>query len=193
MVVSEQRYRPFGQPRLDDSGSPTDLGFTGQRELSGAGLGDFNARWFDVSLGMFGSADTWIPNPHEPQSLNRYGYVLNNPLRYTDPTGRRACEGSQGECWYEDMPVQGYASSPAVNTTTATSTSSSQTVQRRNDAVQTPADGTGAVVASDGACDELGADFRCGTVIASASLYGPPWMDVEDSDPREAWITERGA
>src|SRR3989304_9771502 len=91
------------------------------------------------------------------------------------------------------MPGQGYAPSPADNTTTATSTSSRQTVQRRNDAVQTPADGTGAVVASDGACDELGADFRCGTVIASASLYGPPWMDVEDSDPREAWITETGA
>ena len=41
---------------------------------------------------MFGSADTWIANPYDPQSLNRYGYVLNNPLRYSDPTGRRACE-----------------------------------------------------------------------------------------------------
>ena len=28
-----------------------------------------------------------MPNPGDPQSLNRYSYTLNNPLRYTDPTG----------------------------------------------------------------------------------------------------------
>ena len=29
-----------------------------------------------------------MPDPANPQSLNRYAYVLNNPLRYTDPSGR---------------------------------------------------------------------------------------------------------
>jgi len=38
------------------------------------------------------SPDSLIPDPFSPQSLNRYGYVLNNPLRYTDPTGHRACD-----------------------------------------------------------------------------------------------------
>jgi len=28
-----------------------------------------------------------VPQPGNPQALNRYSYVLNNPLRYTDPTG----------------------------------------------------------------------------------------------------------
>jgi len=33
------------------------------------------------------SADTIVPNPGNPQDLNRYAYAANNPLRYTDPTG----------------------------------------------------------------------------------------------------------
>jgi len=36
------------------------------------------------------AADTIIPEPGNPQALNRYSYVLNNPLKYTDPTGH--CE-----------------------------------------------------------------------------------------------------
>ena len=83
------RRKIQNQPRLrqwvPDTGgtSPTDLGFTGQRSLSDAGLTDFNARWLDASLGGFASPDSLIANPFDPQSLNRYGYVLNNPLRYT--------------------------------------------------------------------------------------------------------------
>ena len=36
---------------------------------------------------MDGRADTIVPDPGDPQALNRYSYVLNNPVRYTDPTG----------------------------------------------------------------------------------------------------------
>ncbi len=35
------------------------------------------------------SADTVVPGAGNPQALNRYTYVLNNPLKYTDPTGHR--------------------------------------------------------------------------------------------------------
>jgi hypothetical protein len=34
-----------------------------------------------------------VPNPLNPQSLNRYSYVLNNPLRYTDPSGHKPVWG----------------------------------------------------------------------------------------------------
>jgi RHS repeat-associated protein len=37
-------------------------------------------------LGRFLSPDTIVPDPAAPSSFNRYGYVTNNPLRYTDPT-----------------------------------------------------------------------------------------------------------
>jgi len=47
----------------------------------------YDARSYDPSLGRFIQADTLVPSPANPQSLNRYAYTLNNPLRYTDPTG----------------------------------------------------------------------------------------------------------
>ena len=61
--------------------------FTGQRAEAGLGLLDYRARYYDPVLGRFISADTLVPNPGNPQALNRYAYVYNNPLRYTDPTG----------------------------------------------------------------------------------------------------------
>ena len=44
------------------------------------------------------SPDTIVPDPKNPQSLNRYSYVLNNPLNYTDPTGHSECGVGQYHC-----------------------------------------------------------------------------------------------
>ncbi len=41
----------------------------------------------DAALGRFVQADTIVPNPADPQALNRYSYVNNRPLLYADPTG----------------------------------------------------------------------------------------------------------
>jgi len=38
-------------------------------------------------LGRFIQPDTVVPNPGNPQALNRYSYVLNNPIKYRDPSG----------------------------------------------------------------------------------------------------------
>jgi hypothetical protein len=67
------------------------------------------ARWYDPLLGRWLSADTIVPAPENPQSLNRYSYVLNRPLVYLDPTGHKeegACSDSDDDCiddetyWY---------------------------------------------------------------------------------------------
>jgi RHS repeat-associated protein len=61
--------------------------FTGQR-LDGTGLYYYNARYYDPTIGRFISPDTVVQSPANPQTLNRYSYCLNNPLKYTDPSGR---------------------------------------------------------------------------------------------------------
>lgn len=50
----------------------------------------YNARYYDPYLNRFLSPDSIIPDPQNPQDLNRYSYTRNNPLRYTDPTGHYA-------------------------------------------------------------------------------------------------------
>ncbi len=83
--VSEMRYYPYGEMR--SGAMATDRQYTGQRREIGLGLYDYNARYYDPYLNRFISPDSIVPSPANPQSLNRYAYVLNNPLRYTDPTG----------------------------------------------------------------------------------------------------------
>jgi hypothetical protein len=48
---------------------------------------DYGARFYSPILGRFISADSVVPQPRNPQSLNRYSYVINNPLAFTDPNG----------------------------------------------------------------------------------------------------------
>ncbi len=93
---STQVYYPFGAVRASSGSLPTDFTFTGQKIDASDGLMYYGARYYDAALGRFISADTLVPSAGNPQSLNRYAYVLNNPLRYTDPTGHRAC-GDYGE------------------------------------------------------------------------------------------------
>lgn len=71
----------------------TDKLFTGQREMAGLGIYHYGARFYSLKLGRFLSADTIVPGYANPQNLNRFSYVRNNPLRYTDPTGHLIDEG----------------------------------------------------------------------------------------------------
>ncbi len=61
--------------------------YTGQRHEPDIKLYDYGARWYDNRRGRFIQPDTIVPDPGDPQSLNRYSYAANNPVRYTDPSG----------------------------------------------------------------------------------------------------------
>jgi RHS repeat-associated protein len=91
-------YLPYGRVRLGDASTlPTDYTFTGQRDEAGLGLMHYGARFYSPRLGRFVSADSILPDYDDPQALNRYAYVLNNPLLYTDPSGH--CPLSISQCW----------------------------------------------------------------------------------------------
>jgi len=75
----------------------TDFGFTGQRREAGFGLYDYRARYYSPGLGRFVSPDSLVPQPGNPQDLNRYAYVRNSPLVYTDPSGNRLARDPLGE------------------------------------------------------------------------------------------------
>jgi RHS repeat-associated protein len=64
-----------------------DRGYTGHEHLVGCGLINMNGRLYDPKLHRFHSPDNFIQDPSNTQNFNRYGYVLNNPLKYTDPSG----------------------------------------------------------------------------------------------------------
>jgi RHS repeat-associated protein len=66
-----------------------DRGFTGHEHLDVFGLINMNARLYDPVLGRFLGPDNYVQSPGNSQSYNRYSYCLNNPLKYTDPSGEK--------------------------------------------------------------------------------------------------------
>ncbi|WP_026711072.1 RHS repeat-associated core domain-containing protein [Flavobacterium filum] len=64
-----------------------DRGYTGHEHLNTVGLIHMNGRLYDPKLKRFLSPDNFVQDAFNTQNYNRYGYVLNNPLLYTDPSG----------------------------------------------------------------------------------------------------------
>jgi RHS repeat-associated protein len=62
-------------------------GYTGHEFITEIGLINMNGRLYDPDLGMFISPDPQLQAPNNPINFNRYAYVLNNPLVYSDPSG----------------------------------------------------------------------------------------------------------
>ncbi|TQV78897.1 RHS repeat-associated core domain-containing protein [Exilibacterium tricleocarpae] len=74
-------------PALTLASTITNQGFTGHEQLDAVGLIHMNGRVYDAEIGRFISADPFIDDRTNLQALNRYSYVQNNPLSYTDPSG----------------------------------------------------------------------------------------------------------
>ena len=74
----------------------TDRGYTGHEHLDQFQLINMNGRLYDPINHRFLSPDNYIQSPENTQSLNRYSYCMNNPLKYTDPSGN-----SCGSFFYE--------------------------------------------------------------------------------------------
>lgn len=68
-----------------------DRGYTGHEHLQSVGLIHMNGRLYDPKLHRFLQPDNFIQDPYNSQNYNRYGYVMNNPTKYTDFSGEEAC------------------------------------------------------------------------------------------------------
>jgi RHS repeat-associated protein len=99
-VLERHDYRPFGDEVTFGTGSvragiagygvdlTTRLKFTGKERDVESGLDYFGARYLSSAQGRFTSTD---PGPFiwgDPQTLDRYSYTRDNPLKFVDPTGR---------------------------------------------------------------------------------------------------------
>ena len=85
----EARYTPFGVRRIvkNDLGYNFPRGYTMHEHLDQFGVINANARLYDPYLARFLSPDPYIQEPTNPQNFNRFSYCLNNPLKYSDPSG----------------------------------------------------------------------------------------------------------
>src|SRR3989344_5127234 len=75
-IAEQTTYDPFG--RVRDGGEASDFLYT-NKELDDSGLYYYEARYYDPFFMRFTQADANIPDVYDPQSLNRYSYVRNNP------------------------------------------------------------------------------------------------------------------
>ncbi|MDV5168329.1 RHS repeat-associated core domain-containing protein [Photobacterium rosenbergii] len=95
-IVDRKNYDAWGKERnfVWDTGETftqqalmTNRGYTGHEQVDEVDLIHMNGRMYDATIGRFISADSFIQAPSNSQSYNRYSYVLNNPMKYTDPSG----------------------------------------------------------------------------------------------------------
>lgn len=94
-VQERDSYDAWGRPRNANGtdnpsctmSSVTTRGYTGQEMMPTICGVNLNARVYDPSLGRVMTADSYVPNPMDGQSYNRYSYVANDPLSKVDPSG----------------------------------------------------------------------------------------------------------
>ena len=84
-------FTPYGEEHNTLNTCPQNYKFTGYERDSETGLDYAFARYYNSRLGRFMSADPLAGNIGDPQSLNRYAYVENNPTNYLDPFGMLRC------------------------------------------------------------------------------------------------------
>ncbi len=91
-TLAYHAYYPFGEEATNPSQDLQRMKFTGhQRDYLGGGTTDdldyMHARYGSPMTGRFLSVDPVLGDPGDPQSWNRYAYVVGNPQSFVDPTG----------------------------------------------------------------------------------------------------------
>ncbi|WP_256765651.1 RHS repeat-associated core domain-containing protein [Streptococcus azizii] len=85
-AVASSKYQLYGATKssTDETGNP--YAYNGEARDS-TGLDYLRARYYDSQVGTFLTEDSYQGELADPLSQNRYSYVQNNPVNYTDPSG----------------------------------------------------------------------------------------------------------
>jgi RHS repeat-associated protein len=143
-VYSKEAYAPFGETYYE--ASTPDRSFTGQDQdlvtgSGGTGVYDYLFRKYDPSAGRWMSPDPYgwnAVNGTDPQSLNRYAYVENQPMNAIDPSGLQLCAmvSSDGQLWGYDSGnnpcSNGYVPYDVLQSVTASSDGGSGIIDASN-------------------------------------------------------------
>ena len=92
-ATTRLRYDPFGlrisatNPTQAPATIPTTIGFTGHEMDDEWNYINMKGRLYDAKIARFLTPDPVLLAPHFSNSYDRYGYALNNPMTYTDPSG----------------------------------------------------------------------------------------------------------
>jgi RHS repeat-associated protein len=106
-VVDSKVSDPFGKP-LGMSGSSPNIGFQSDWTDPTNGLVWMGARWYNPNTGTFTARDIMPGSVGAYATMNRYTYGLNNPLTYSDPTGRVAAPANcDNACHYAHLQSTG--------------------------------------------------------------------------------------
>mgnify|MGYP001005627036 CR=1 FL=1 len=97
-LVSEIKYTAFGEVRSLNGVLVTDNRYTSQREDSYINMYWYTTRWYDPALAHFNQPEIIVPDPNNAQDWDRFSYVNNSPINYSDPSGHmRSDEDSSSE------------------------------------------------------------------------------------------------
>jgi RHS repeat-associated protein len=85
--IQLNEYDPWGKVSRSDGTADLNKRFTGKELDPESEIYYYGGRYYHPELAQFVSPDPFVSDPDDPQKLNRYSYVLNNPINYIDPSG----------------------------------------------------------------------------------------------------------
>jgi RHS repeat-associated protein len=109
-IENDSDFYPYGGELVFTNSAPQNYKYTGKERDTESGLDNFGARYYASTMGRFMTPD-WATKPTDvpyadfgnPQSLNLYSYVNNNPTTTRDPDGHCI----EDACVVEGLLVEG--------------------------------------------------------------------------------------
>lgn len=156
-ITQTTSWDAWGGQTFHTPGWDTRVGYTSEQTDAALGTVSFYARTYDPSTASFTTPDAWGGLLHQPQTLNRYAYVLGDPLTTTDVLGYWPSWAESAGNWVKDT-ASSVTNHVQDNWRTYASVTASVVVGA-------------AVVAAAGACIAATAGICTGVVAGAATTY----------------------